>query len=113
MKSIICKKSVFQRVNRRRNASATGNESLAGFALYGHNGCVAEKAAELHVLAYALADHGDHAHGGGFRVDNADGDLVCNNAGDRGGRGVTGDGDHIQTHRGWRSYPDPPSKPPS
>ena len=83
---------VLERVQRRREASATVGEHGAGVGVHRHDGRTAEQTAVLNAVAHALADSGNHAHGRGLIVDDADGHLVGDNAGDGLDRGVAGDG---------------------
>ena len=86
-------------MNGRGNSSAAANELLAALAVNGHNRCITEKSAKFNHFALPLTDDGNDANGGRFVVDNANGDLVGNDARAGLGRGITGNGDHIESDR--------------
>ena len=89
---------VLQRIQRRRESTTTVGEHGAGVGVHRHDGRTAEQAAVLDAVAHALADGGNHADGRGLVVDDADGHLVGDDAGDGLDRGVAGDGDHVQAN---------------
>ena len=89
---------VLQRVQRRREASTAMGKHGAGVGVHRHDGRTAEQAAVLDAVTHALADGGNHADGRGLVVDDADGHLVGDDAGDGLDRGVAGDGDHVQAN---------------
>lgn len=89
---------VLQAVDRGGHAASAVGEDGAGVSVYGHDGGVSQKAAELQSVADLLADGGDDAHGGCLVVDHADGALVGDDAEDRFHRRVAGDGDHIEAN---------------
>ena len=86
---------VLQRVQRRWEASTAMGKHGAGVGVHRHDGCTAKQAAVLDAVAHALADSRNHADGRGLVVDDADGHLVGDDAGDGLDRGVAGDGDHV------------------
>ena len=47
-------------------------------------------------VARLAAGGGDDPNAGGLVIGHADGQLVGDDGGDRGGRGVSGDGDHVE-----------------
>ena len=57
----------------------------------------AEQAAVDDLVALLLADDGDKPRGGRFIVDDADGDFIRNDGGDRLRAGAARYGDHIQS----------------
>ena len=89
---------VLQRVQRRREASTAVGKHGAGVGVHRHDGRTAKQAAVLDAVAHALADGRNHADGRGLVVDDADGHLVGDDAGDGLDRGVTGDSDHVQAN---------------
>ena len=89
---------VFQAMERSGDLAAAVDELGGGAGVYFHYWAGAQQAAELQLVAYLLADGGNHAHGGGLAVDHTDGGLVGDNAADHLRRGVAGNDDHIQTH---------------
>ena len=87
---------VLERVQRSREASTAVGKHGAGVGVNRHDGRTAKQATVLDAVAHALADGRNHADGRGLVVDDADGHLVGDDAGDGLDRGVTGDGDHVQ-----------------
>ena len=67
-------------MQRGGDSSAAGDESGAVEGVDGHNGCIAQKPAEIGRLARLLAGNGDDANSGRLIIDHADGSLVRNNA---------------------------------
>ena len=65
---------------------------------------MAQKPAELQRIAHAAADRRDQADRRGLLIDHADRHLVRDDAADRGGGGVAGDGDHVQSHRTYAGH---------
>ena len=61
-----------------------------------HDRRTAQKPAEVHSVPHRFPGGGDNAHGGGLVIDHADRRLVGDYGGDGVGRGVAGDGYHIQ-----------------
>ena len=64
--------------------------------MHRHDGRVAQQTAKLYAVAHLSARYGDDAHGHGFVVDHADGRFIRDDGRDGFGRGIAGDGDHIQ-----------------
>ena len=89
---------VLQRVDGGGHAASAVGEDGAGVRVHGHDRRIAQKAAEVQLVANLLADGGDDAHGGGLVVDHADGALVGDDAEDGLDRRVAGDGDHVKSH---------------
>ena len=87
---------VLERVNRCRNTSATGHESLAAGLIHRNDRRIAHQAAEVGHLPYAFAFHRNHAHGSGLLVDHADRGLVGDDAGNGGCGGVSRNGNHVE-----------------
>ena len=65
----------------------------------GHDGRAAEQSTVVHALTQALADGRDDTDGRGLIVDDTDGHLVGDDAGDGLDGGVAGNGDHVEADR--------------
>jgi Zn-dependent protease len=86
-----------QRLDGGGDAAAEVDEGLAGAAVADfHDGRRAEQAAEVDHVARLRPRHGNQPHGRRLVVHHADGHLVGDDGGDGFGRGVAGDGDHVQ-----------------
>ena len=70
----------------------------------GHDGRVAQQAAEVQHVAGLVADGGDDAHGGGLAVHHADGGLVRDQAADDLGARVARDDDHVDADGADRGH---------
>ena len=82
------------------DAAAEVYEGFAGAAIADfHDRRGPEQAAEIDPVARLGPRHGYQPHGGRLVVDHADGHFVGNDGGDGLGRGVAGDGDHVQADR--------------
>ena len=75
--------SVFKRMDRRGNTSASGYEFLGREGAYGHYGCVAQKAAELNAVANLFAVCGDNSDCRGLCICNANRYLIGNDTADK------------------------------
>ena len=82
----------------RRDSAATGNKGFAALAVQRHHGGAAQQTAQLNHIPHLFAQGGDDADGGGLGIDHANGCLVGNDGGNGCGAGITGDGNHVQTH---------------
>src|SRR5699024_7211182 len=79
-------------------AAAAVDEHRGVALVDGHDGPVAQQAAEVQLFAGLAADGRDHPHRGGLGVDHADGGFVGDQAADDRGGGVAGDDDHVDAH---------------
>ena len=91
--------SVFQCLHRGGDAAAAVDHDRRAVLADGHDGRVAQQAAEVQHVAGFMADGGDDAHGGGLAVHHADGGFVGDQGADDGRGGVARDDDHIDAHR--------------
>ena len=90
---------VFQRLHRGGDAAAAVNHNRGAEPADGHNGGVAQQAAEVQHVTSLVADGGNHADGGGLAVHHADGGLIRNQAADDLGARVAGDDHHVDADR--------------
>ena len=87
---------VLERVNRCRNTSATGHESLAAGLVHRNDRRIAHQAAEVGHLPYAFAFNRNHTHSCGLLIDHADRGFIGDDAGNGGCGGVSRNGDHVE-----------------
>ena len=96
--------SVLQCLHRGGDAAAAVDHDGGAVLADGHDGRVAQQAAEVQHVAGLVADGGDDAHGGGLAVHHADGGLVCDQAADDLGARVARDDDHVDADGADRSH---------
>ena len=96
--------SVFQCLHRGGDAAAAVDHDRGAEPADGHDGRVAQQAAEVQHVAGLVADGGDDAHGGGLAVHHADGGLVRDQAADDLGGGIARDDDHVDADGADRGH---------
>src|SRR5574344_117154 len=96
--------SILKTMNRSRNTTATVHKTLAGESVYRHHRSIAQQTSKLHRVTHLLAHHRNNAHSSCLLVDHANGTLICNNARNRCGRCIAGNGNHVQTYRTYTGH---------
>ena len=80
-------------MDRSGDPALAADELLAAERIDRHDGRIAQKAAEFHLIAHAFSDHGDQSDGRCLLVDHADGHLIGDDSGD--GRSLCVAGDRV------------------